>query len=200
MSILTSAKHFFGAVTLAVPVLLLSTAAVADVENYELDTKNTHAFIQFKIKHLGYSWLIGRFNAFSGGFTLDEKALENSAVKVDIDVASVDSNHAERDKHLRGGDFFNVDKFPKASFVSTKVEKTGERTANILGNFTLKGITKPVVLAATYIGGGDDPWGGHRQGFEATTEIRLKDFGIDYDLGPAAQSALIYISAEGVRK
>lgn len=180
--------------------LLTSTAALAAPENYVLDTENAHAFIQFKIKHLGFSWLLGRFDTFKGDFTVDKDKIDNSSVNVEIDVASVDSDHAERDKHLRGADFFDVEKFPKAKFVSTKVEQTGPMTAKIHGNLTLKGVTKPVTLATTYVGGGDDPWGGHREGFEATTEITLKDFGIDYDLGPAAQTAQIYISAEGVRQ
>lgn len=185
---------------LTMPLLFAAPLAQAEAEQYVLDTKDSHAFIQFKIKHLGYSWLLGRFNSFGGGFSLDKEAIEKSSVKVDIDVTSLDSNHAERDKHLRGDEFFDVSKHPKASFVSTKIEKTGDNTANITGNLTLKGVTKPVTLATTYIGGGDDPWGGYRQGFEATTDIRLKDFGIDYDLGPASQIAQIYISAEGVRK
>lgn len=193
-------KRVSTAMLLAVPLMVASPLAQADAEHYVLDTQGSHAFIQFKIKHLGYSWLLGRFNTFSGGFSLDKAAIEKSSVKVDVDVTSLDSNHAERDKHLRGDDFFDVSKYPKASFVSTKIEKTGDNTANITGNLTLKGVTKPVTLATTYIGGGNDPWGGHRQGFEATTEIRLKDFGIDYDLGPASQTAQIYISAEGVRK
>lgn len=200
MSSIVTFKRLTAGVLVALPLLMATPPVQAETEQYVLDTQGNHAFIQFKIKHLGYSWLIGRFNTFSGGFALDKDAVDKSAVQVDIDVASVDSNHAERDKHLRSDDFFDVAKHPKASFVSTKIEKTGENTANITGNLTLKGVTKPVTLATTYIGGGNDPWGGYRQGFEATTEIRLKDFGIDYDLGPAAQTAQIYISAEGVRK
>ncbi|HET8706309.1 MAG TPA: YceI family protein [Pseudomonadales bacterium] len=186
---------------LALPAAaLVSVEAQAAPETYVLDTKANHAFIQFKIKHLGYSWLLGEFKTFTGEFTLDPDAIEKSSVKAEIDVASVDTNHAERDKHLRSADFFDVEKFPKATFVSTSVKKTGDKTADVTGNFTLKGVTKPITLKATYIGGGDDPWGGHRQGFELTGEIVLKDFNINYNLGPASQSALIYISAEGVKK
>ena len=165
-----------------------------------MDTEGSHAFIQFKIQHLGFSWLLGRFNTFDGEFVLDQKNIENSKVKVTIDVASVDSNHGERDKHLRGKDFFEVEKYPEATFVSTRVEKTGEKTAKITGDFTLKGVTKPVTLDAEYIGGGKDPWGGYRQGFEATTQLKLKDFGIDYNLGPASEVVDIYISVEGIRQ
>ena len=200
-SLQRSARAIALASALLVPGALLSSSpALAAPEQYVLDTKGAHAFIQFKIKHLGFSWLLGRFDTFSGNFTVDKDKIENSSVKVDIDVASVNSNHAERDKHLRGEDFFDVAKYPQASFASTKVTKTGDNTADIEGNLTLKGVTKPVTLKAVYIGSGDDPWGNYRAGFEATTEIVLKDFGIDYNLGPSATSAQIYISAEGIRQ
>jgi polyisoprenoid-binding protein YceI len=183
-----------------VAMAMLCSGLTQAADTYQMDTKGSHAFIQFKIQHLGFSWLLGRFNTFDGSFVLDESNIEKSKVNVSIDVASVDSNHAERDKHLRGADFFNVAKFPKASFVSTSVKKTGEKTAKITGDFTLKGITKPVTLDVKYIGGGKDPWGGYRQGFEATTQLRLKDFGIDYNLGPASEVVDIYISAEGIKQ
>lgn len=183
-----------------VAMAMLCSGLTRAADTYQMDTKGSHAFIQFKIQHLGFSWLLGRFNTFDGSFVLDESNVEKSKVNVSIDVASVDSNHAERDKHLRGADFFNVAKFPKASFVSTSVKKTGEKTAKITGDFTLKGITKPVTLDVKYIGGGKDPWGGYRQGFEATTQLRLKDFGIDYNLGPASEVVDIYISAEGIKQ
>ncbi|HAG97051.1 MAG: hypothetical protein CMK83_13870 [Pseudomonadales bacterium] len=179
---------------------LLTSGMAQAAETYKMDTEGSHAFIQFKIQHLGFSWLLGRFNTFDGEFVLDQKNIENSKVKVTIDVASVDSNHGERDKHLRGKDFFEVEKYPEATFVSTRVEKTGEKTAKITGDFTLKGVTKPVTLDAEYIGGGKDPWGGYRQGFEATTQLKLKDFGIDYNLGPASEVVDIYISVEGIRQ
>ena len=180
--------------------MLLCSGLLQAADTYKMDTEGSHAFIQFKIQHLGYSWLLGRFNTFEGEFVLDEANVQNSKVNVTIDVASVDSNHGERDKHLRGKDFFDVSKYPKASFVSTKIEKTGDKTAKITGDFTLKGVTKPVTLDAVYVGGGKDPWGGYRQGFEATTQLRLKDFGIDYNLGPASEVVDIYISVEGIRQ
>ena len=190
----------FTAGLLSAGLLAMSPLTLAEPEQYQLDTKGSHAFIQFKIQHLGYSWLLGRFNEFSGGFSLDPDAIESSKVKVTIEMDSVDSNHAERDKHLRGEDFFNVGKFPTATFKSTGVEKTGDKTAKLTGDLTLKGVTKPIVLDVSYVGGGKDPWGGYRQGFEATTELRLKDFNIDYELGPASQVVQLYISAEGIRQ
>lgn len=180
-------------------VLSLSTQAFA-AENYVIDTKGMHAFIEFKIKHLGYSWLKGRFNDFEGEFTYDEKNPEKSSVNVTIKTASVDSNHAERDKHLRSGDFLNVSKYPTATFKSTKVVSDEKGEANIHGQFTLNGVTKSIVIEAEEIGAGSDPWGGFRRGFEGKTEIALKDYNINFNLGPASEKVELILNIEGVRK
>lgn len=180
-------------------ILSLSSQVFA-AENYVIDTKGMHAFIEFKIKHLGYSWLKGRFNDFEGDFSYDEKNPENSNVNVSIKTASVDSNHAERDKHLRGSDFLNVSKYPTATFTSTKVVSNKKGEANIHGDFTLNGVTKSIVIEAVEIGAGSDPWGGFRRGFEGTTEIALKDYDINFNLGPASEKVELILNIEGVRK
>lgn len=168
--------------------------------DYAIDTKGQHAFVNFKISHLGYSWLWGTFKEFDGSFSFDAEQPEASKVNVTLKTASVDSNHAERDKHLRSDDFLNVSKHPTATFESTSVKSTGEGTADITGNLTLNGVTKPVVIAAKFVGEGTDPWGGYRAGFEGTTTLTLKDFDIKMDLGPASQTVDLIISVEGVRK
>lgn len=178
--------------------LLMSATAPAHAADYTIDTKGAHAFIQFRIKHLGYSWLYGRFNDFEGSFSYDPDKPEASTVSVDIDVASIDSNHAERDKHLRGDDFLDVEKYPTAKFVSTSFTPTGDDTAELKGELTLRGITKPITIAVTEIGAGKDPWGGYRQGFTGRTEFALKDFGIDYDLGPASRTVELILDVEGI--
>jgi polyisoprenoid-binding protein YceI len=131
---------------------------------------------------------------------LDREAPGSSGVEVEIDTASVDTNHAERDKHLRSSDFLHVDEHPTARFVSTMVERTGEGAGVIRGELTLKGVTNPVEIAFEEIGHGPDPWGGYRAGFIGTTTLRLADFGIDYDLGPASQTVELTLSVEGVRR
>jgi len=103
----------------------------AKAENYVIDTQGSHAFIQFKIPHLGFSWLLGRFDRFEGTFSYDEKNPSASKVKVTIDTASINSNHAKRDKHLRSKDFLDVKRFPRATFVSTSVEPKGKNKAII---------------------------------------------------------------------
>jgi polyisoprenoid-binding protein YceI len=177
--------------------LLAGNAMAAD---YVIDKEGQHAFVNFKISHLGYSWLYGTFKDFDGTFSFDEKNPEASKVSVTLKTASVDTNHAERDKHIRSADFLNAEKNPTATFKSTTVKSTGEGTADITGDLTLNGVTKPVVIKAKLIGQGDDPWGSYRAGFEGTTTLKLKDFDIEKDLGPASQEVQLMISFEGVRK
>ena len=187
-------------VTTAV-VATLFGATTAQAADYVIDTKGAHAFVNFKIKHLGYSWLHGRFNTFDGEFSYDAKNPNASTIMVNIDTKSIDSNHAERDKHLRGGDFLNVDKFPKASFKSTsiKFDEDGDE-ANVTGEFSLHGVTKTITFVIDKIGEGKDPWGGYRVGFEGETSLKLADYGIDYNLGPASTHVDIGLYIEGIRK
>lgn len=187
---------------------LIATALVAVVtlpgqalaEKYLLDTQGAHAFIQFRIQHLGYSWLSGRFNTFDGHFTYDEKNPSASTVVVDIDPASIDSNHAERDKHLREDRFLNVKKFPKAGFKSTSFKELDNGRAVVEGELTLRGVTRPISIDVEHVGHGPDPWGGYRRGFEGTTRISLADFGITYDLGPKSKEVELTLSVEGIRQ
>lgn len=178
--------------------LLSSGAALA--ADYVIDQEGQHAFVNFKISHLGYSWLYGTFKDFEGTFSYDQEQPEASKVNVTLRTASLDSNHAERDKHLRSADFLNTSKHPKATFASTRVVSTGEGTADITGDLTLNGVTKEVVINAYFVGQGDDPWGGYRAGFEGKTTLQLSDFDINAKLGPASESVELTLSVEGVRQ
>ncbi|NNM00119.1 MAG: YceI family protein [Gammaproteobacteria bacterium] len=182
---------FFVSLVMSVP------AGAAD---YDIDIEGQHAFVQFRVKHLGYSWLYGSFNDFSGSFQFDESAPGSATVSVTIKTASVDSNHAERDKHLRGDDFLDVKKYPEASFVSTSSMLDTDGTGTVSGNLTLHGVTRPVTLEVEGIGAGADPWGGYRRGFLARTRFKMADFGMTYDLGPASEYVEMILSIEGVRR
>ncbi|HUJ37482.1 MAG TPA: YceI family protein [Hyphomicrobium sp.] len=184
---------------LALLATAIVAAAPARAADYVIDTAKSHASINFRIKHLGFSWLTGRFNEFSGTFTFDEAHAEAAKVKVEVDTESIDSNHAERDKHLRSKEFLDTATYPTATFESTGVKVNGDKVT-ITGNLTLHGVTKPIEIAAERVGGGDDPWGGFRQGFTGTTRIPLKDFGINFDLGPASQEVELTLNIEGVRQ
>jgi polyisoprenoid-binding protein YceI len=176
---------------------LLSAAVASPVwaADYRIDDQGAHASINFKVKHLGYSWLTGRFNTFSGNFSYDSANVEASKIAVDIDTNSVDSNHAKRDKHLRSADFLEVDKYPEATFVSTEFKVTGDGEMIVYGDFTLRGITKRIAIEAMKVGEGEDPWGGYRAGFEGLAEIDMADYGFATDFG----TVLLELHVEGIR-
>jgi len=178
----------------------LFTSANVLAEDYVIDSKGMHASIQFKISHLGYSWMWGRFNDLEGTFSYDEKNKSTSKIAVTVKTASVDTNHAERDKHLRGDDFLDVNKFPEAKFESTSYTEGSDGKAVLKGNLTLHGVTKEIEVAVSQVGAGKDPWGGYRRGFEGKTRITLKDFNIKKNLGPASAELDLIFEFEGVRK
>lgn len=181
-------------------IVIIATASIANAENYKIDSDKAHASINFRIKHLGYSWLYGRFNTFSGSFNIDRDNLEKSNVTVTIDPASVDTNYAERDKHLRSSDFLSVEEFPQATFKSTSLKLNDDKKSGVLtGDLTLHGVTKAIDIAVKLTGEGADKWGGYRAGFEGNTALTLKDFGIK-DFAPAATEVEMILSIEGIRQ
>lgn len=194
---MTRVEKFFAIVAFTASVFGLSMSVSAN--NYVIDTKGAHAFINFKISHLGYSWIHGNFTDFSGSFNFDPTKPENSSIRVNIDTSSINSSHAERDKHLRGKSFLDVRKYPEATFVSTKIESSDGEKAKIHGEFTLKGITRDIVIDAVKVGEGKDPWGGYRAGFSGTTVISMADFNMK-DLGPASADIYITLEVEGIRQ
>ncbi len=174
--------------------------APAMAADYVIDTEGAHASIQFRISHLGYSWLKGRFNDFEGQFNYDADSPSDAAISVAIDPASVDSNHADRDEHLRSADFLDVETFPEAGFESTAYIPHDDGTATLEGELTLRGVTRPISIDVEKIGEGEDPWGGYRVGFSGETQFQLKDYGIDYNLGPAAETVYLELEVEGIRQ
>ena len=189
-------KKILGTAVLATS-LFAGHAMAAD---YAIDKPGQHAFVNFKISHLGISWMYGTFKDFDGSFSYDDKKPEASKVEVTLKTNSVDTNHAERDKHIRNADFLNVSKFPEAKFVSTKVTKVDDKKLDITGDLTIHGVTKQVVVNAELTGEGKDPWGGYRAGFHGVTNIQMSDFGIKNVLGAASENIELTISLEGVRK
>jgi polyisoprenoid-binding protein YceI len=123
----------------------------------------------------------GRFSLWSGKLELDEQDLTKSRLEVEIDATSVDTKDEKRDEHLRSADFFDVAKFPKLTFKSTKIEKDGD-DYKVTGDLTIKDVTKSVTLAVEGGAVVKDPWGGTRTGFSAKTTINRKDFGLTWNL------------------
>ena len=196
-------KNSLAALALTTAALTAGQAMAAD---YHIDKEGQHAFVDFKISHLGYSFITGTFKDFDGNFSFDAAKPEAAKIEVTLKTASVFTNHAERDKHISGKDFLNVAQYPDATFKSTSVKPTGKNadgklTADVTGDLTLQGVTKPVVIKATFLGEGKDPWGGYRAGFEGTTSINRKDFAPKtMDLGPQSDTVELYFSFEGVQK
>ena len=187
---------------LAIGSALLSANVMA--ADYVVDKTGQHAFVDFKISHLGYSYITGTFKDIDGTFSFDAAKPEDSKIEFNVNTASVFTNNAERDKHISSKDFLKVADFPKATFKSTSVKTTGKNadgkaTADVTGDLTIAGVTKPVVVKATFLGEGKDPWGGYRAGFEGTTSIKRTDFGKMMDLGPQSDAVELYVTFEGVK-
>ena len=182
---------------LAIGLLAVSSTQAAD---YRVDSGGKHAFIQFKVSHLGYSFVLGEFPDFTGSFSYDAENPGASKISIDIDTTTADTRHAERNRHIRGSDFLDVKKYPEAKFVSTSYEEGADGKGTLEGDLTLHGVTRPVTIQTNKVGEGKDPWGGYRVGFEGNTTITMADFGIDYNLGPASRTVDLYLVIEGIRK
>lgn len=184
--------------TIAISISLsLTLPVLVQAASYTIDP--SHSFVKFETSHLGVSKLSGRFNKIVGKLMFDPAAGDGSqSVEVSIDTNSLDTNWADRDKHLRSGDFFNVEKFTNATFKSTKF--SGDASGGTLtGTLTFLGVSKNIEFPITKIGEGKDPWGGYRVGFEGIYKMTRKDFGMDFNLGPAAELVDVTLQIEAIK-
>lgn len=156
---------------------------------WNIDT--SHSGAHFTVRHMVVSKVRGAFSRWQGTLAFDEQNPEASKVSVQIEAASIDTREGKRDAHLRSADFFDVAQYPTLSFESTKVEKVEGNTYRVTGDLTIHGITKQVVLDADYLGAGKDPWGNDRVGFEASTSINRKDFGLSWNQALEAGGVLV---------
>ncbi|MBB4639105.1 YceI family protein [Longimicrobium terrae] len=155
-----------------------STEATSGVTTWNIDP--AHTTVEFSVKHLMISTVRGHFGAVTGTIALDEANPLNSTVTAEIDVTSIDTRQAQRDEHLRSADFFDVAQFPSIKFTSTRVERDGDHY-DVIGNLTIRDVTKEVVLHTSDEGRAGDPWGGQRAAFSATTKVDRRDFGLTYN-------------------
>lgn len=173
-----------------------SLAQAADT--YAVD--GVHSSVSFMIEHAGISYVHGRFNDFSGKFTIDPQNPAKSSFALDVKVDSVDTNNAKRDEHLRAPDYFNTRQYPLLSFRSTSVTKV-DGGYEVTGDLTLHGVKKPITLM---LKGGDKvvevPKGTARIGLVTNTSIKRSDFDMKTALGPLGDEILIYIGLEAVRE
>jgi len=178
--------------------LTLGTSAMA--ADYKIDISGMHASVLFKISHLGISWLRGGFDKFDGSFSYDADKPNEAKISMTVNTSSVNTNHAERNSHLRADGLLNTDKFPQATFTSTKFNWANDTTGTVTGKFKLHGVEKDVTMNITKVGEGKDPWGGYRVGFEGTMTIKMADYGITKNLGKASESLEIIVAIEGKRQ
>ena len=187
-------------ITSALLATTLAFSASSFSAEYTIDVKGAHADIGFSVSHLGYGWVVGRFNEFEGTFSYDADKPEASSAEVTIKTSSVDSNHAERDKHLRSADFLDADKHAEATFKSTSFKMGDDKKGSLVGDFTFRGVTKPVSIDVKMSGAGKDPWGNERAGFKGTTTIKLSDYGVKNILGEVSEAIDLTFFIEGIKK
>jgi polyisoprenoid-binding protein YceI len=146
---------------------------------WQLDTSHSH--VGFSVKHMMIATVRGEFQAYTAELRLDLEDLTRSRVSAEIDVASIATRDAKRDEHLRSADFFDAETHPKLTFESRRVERVDADAYRLVGDLTIRGITREVVLDAEFAGVHKDPWGNTRTGFTVTGQVDRKDFGLTWN-------------------
>lgn len=146
---------------------------------WQIDASHTH--IQFTVRHMMISRVRGFFESYEGTVDFDEENPENTQVEVTIDAASINTRDQQRDNHLRSPDFLNAVEYPQLTFKSKRVEQTGKDKGRLIGDLTIRDITHEVVLNVEFIGKAKSPWGTESAGFNASTSINRKDWGLTWN-------------------
>lgn len=183
----------------AFSVMMLTSAFHAEAEADEYDLDPTHTSVVWSVNHFGFSTPSGKFGRVVGKLILDEQKPENSKLNVTVDTASVISGVTKLDEHLKGKDFFDVEKFAKASFVSDSVVLSGTESAKVTGKLTLHGVTKPLTLDVKLNKIGESPVTKKKTaGFTASTTLKRSDFNMSYGLPGLADEVKLNIQSEAV--
>jgi len=151
----------------------------------------THSRIGFVARHAMVTKVRGSFNEFDGTGSFDAANPAAARLQLTIQAASIDTRNADRDGHLRSNDFFDMDTYPEISFVSTAVEQTGDDEYQVIGDLTIKGVTKPVTIDFEYTGTAVDPYGNTRIGLDGTTTVNRKDWGVNWNAALEAGGVLV---------
>jgi polyisoprenoid-binding protein YceI len=158
-------------------------------QSWHIDPAHTDA--GFTVKHLMISKVRGRFGSVSGEIRLNESDLSRSSVVVEIDSSTIDTRSEERDAHLRSADFFDVERYPTITFRSRRVEKAGGERLRVIGDLTIRDVTREVTLEVEDEGRGSDPWGGERAAFSASTTLDRREFGLTWNQALEAGGVLV---------
>lgn len=141
----------------------------------------THSEVGFKVKHMMFTNVSGKFNSYNVELSNEDDDFTTSEISFSADINSIDTNNADRDNHLKSGDFFDAEKFPNMTFKSTSVLKKSDSEYTVNGDLTIKDVTKPVTLSLEYSGLMKDPWGNTKAGLSIETKINRKDFGLTWN-------------------
>ena len=167
---------------------MISTVSTA-TRTYAID--KAHSEAEFQVRHL-VTKVRGRFSQFEGAIRFDEEQPANSSVTITIPTASIDTDVADRDAHLRSEDFFFVEKYPQITFISTTITPAGSPdTYAVTGDLSIRGVTRRITLPVTYLGKAKDPWGNEKLGFETEIAINRKDFGLTWNAALEAGGFLV---------
>jgi polyisoprenoid-binding protein YceI len=172
----------------------MSTTATTGLEQltgtYDIDP--AHSSLEFAAKHAMVTTVRGRFSDFTGVITIDAADPSKSSAEVTVQLASLDSRSDQRDAHLRGEDFFDIEKYPTMTFKSTRAAAgKGEGEYRMRGDLTIKDVTREVELELTFTGAAQDPWGGQRVGFEGHATVNRKDWGLNWNVALEAGGILV---------
>ena len=167
------------ALALSAPLASQTTHSPASVQAGSYRTDPNHTLVQFDVNHFGFSQFFGVFPAATGTLTLDPKSLGNTKLDISVPVARVSTTNATLDEELRSADWFDAAKYPDIRFVSSKVTRTGANTAKIAGTITMHGVSRPLILDATFGGAGTNPLSkAYTVGFKATGRLNRTPFGV----------------------
>ena len=191
-------KRSLAALVIGFAAMAPTSAPTLAAETFKID--ESHAFVYYKVSHSGWSNAMGRFNKVSGSFTVDEADPSKSKVEVVIQANSIDSGFGPRDKHLMSADFFNAKEFPEIKFVSTKIEKTGDRTGKMTGDLTMLGVTKPVSFDFTW--NKKSPHFRKKNeihtGFSAQLTLNRSDWGMKKFIPAIGDTVTLFLEIEGL--
>ena len=174
-------KLMIKTLTLTAALVLACSHAIAEQEAYKID--ENHSFANWSIRHVA-SKTSGTFSDITGKIFIDRDNLANSSVEAKINMLSVNSSHAKRDKHIKEKDYLDTEKFTEMTFVSKKIEAITNTEGVMTGVLTMHGVAKEMTFPFKVLGFGTDPWGGYRTGFEAKTSLKASDFGFTWGLKP----------------
>lgn len=159
------------------------------MSSFDIDL--THSEIGFTVRHMMFAKVRGQFKSWSSSIGFDGQDPTKATIEVQVDTASIDTREDKRDGHLRSADFFDAEKFPKMIFKSKRIERAGDAEYKVVGDLTIRDVTREITLDVEQTGSGKDPWGNQRLGFSAKAAIQRSDWGLKWNQALEAGGVLV---------